>query len=569
MSNRFDDKKKGRVAMHEIQTGNYQCLEIFLKSLDGREGKLQIRKKKGIWREYPAGRFQYRLVKIPMEKNTRYELKLIHCEVSITYLSESADIMEQGVRFLEYQNGEWTEIENLHDWYDTPNREQYHFNAFKNWINDPNGLCYYKGYYHLYYQANPHSQEWNHMYWGHAASKDLMHWIHLPYVLEPQEEILESNHKKGGAFSGSAAVLDDEIVFYLTRHLGPPEDSEEDTIQYQTMVTSKDGIHFEKEIEIIRKPDETFSYNFRDPKVFLFEGIWQMILGAKVKGIPSLVRYSSEDGRAWNYEGVLLAEHTDGVYTFECPDFFPIDGVFTAVGSWMMYVDEQRRYQPTYYYIGNYEKENFHVKYRGLYDFGSNFYAVQSFEHNGRRIAIGWTADCYQEHVKEENGSYGAMAIPRELSVKNNILYRKPVEEIYTLLGKNICDVTGQNLSIKHLNQNGYYARIDFNKSTDFTILLGVSKDGKLWLIKEQKCIRIKTEGVKSKYVNFETEVEQVKKVEIFVDRRLTEVFINDGEEAGTKLFYQDSSDGIFKASFQEEGEVDRIQIFAMESIWR
>lgn len=291
--------------MNEIQTGNYQCLEIFLKSLEGREGKLQIRKKKGFWREYPAGRFQYRLVKIPMEKNTRYELKLIHCEVSITYLSESVDIMEQGVRFLEYHNGEWTEIENLHDWYDTPNREQYHFNAFKNWINDPNGLCYYKGYYHLYYQANPHSQEWNHMYWGHAASKDLFHWIHLPYVLEPQEEILESNHKKGGAFSGSAMVLEDEIVFYLTRHLGPPEDSEEDTIQYQTMVTSKDSIHFEKEIEIIKKPDETFSYNFRDPKVFLFEGVWQMILGAKVNGIPSLVRYSSEDGRAWNYEGVL------------------------------------------------------------------------------------------------------------------------------------------------------------------------------------------------------------------------------------------------------------------------
>ena len=75
---------------------------------------------------------------------------------------------------------------------DTPYREQYHFSPVVNWNNDPNGLCWFKGYYHLFYQLNPFEQEWNNMYWGHAASKDLVHWTHLPVVLEPQKEILDN-----------------------------------------------------------------------------------------------------------------------------------------------------------------------------------------------------------------------------------------------------------------------------------------------------------------------------------------------------------------------------------------
>ena len=113
---------------------------------------------------------------------------------------------------------------------DTPYREQYHFSPVVNWNNDPNGLCWFKGYYHLFYQMNPFGQEWNNMYWGHAASKDLVHWTHLPVVLEPQEEILDNLAIKGGAFSGSALPVGDEVYFYLTRHIGPQDDGW-DTIQ--------------------------------------------------------------------------------------------------------------------------------------------------------------------------------------------------------------------------------------------------------------------------------------------------------------------------------------------------
>lgn len=555
--------------MKTFQTGIYGCLEIFLRSLENEEGKLRIRKTGGMWEEYPAGRCQYMLTCIPLEKETEYEMELKHCKAGIAYLSEADDILESGVRFLEYQNGDWEHNKDLGRWYDTPNREQYHFNAYRNWINDPNGLCFYQGYYHLYYQANPHKQEWGHMYWGHAASRDLVHWTHLPYVLAPQQEILESEDKKGGAFSGSAVAMADEIVFYLTRHIGPPEDTEEDTVQYQTMVRSNDSIHFGEEKTIIEKPNDSFSYNFRDPKVVFYEGVWQMVIGSKVNGVPSLVRYISEDMEHWKYGGCLLKETTENVYTFECPDFFLLNGACVLVGSWMMYVDEQRRYQPTYYYIGDFEQEHFVTKSRGLYDFGSNFYAVQSFEHEGRRIAIGWTADCYGEHIPEENGSYGAMAIPRELSVKDGILFQKPVKEIYQLRGNCLCNVEGQNLHLCHLNKNCWYGRVQFYEDTDFRILIGSSKEGKIWLSRKGTQVVIKTEGVKSKYVNFVTEIERLLEAEIFVDRRLVEVYLNKGEKVGTKLFYQDGDDGIFDAEFDTENHVKRIEIYEMNGIWR
>lgn len=297
--------------MGGIYTGAYECLELFVKSLEGKQGKVVVTEENGTKRDYPAGSAQYRLHRIRLKKETSYDVSLENCEVSISYLSECEDLLDKGVRFLEWEDGCWREIADLKEWYQTPGREQYHFCPYKNWINDPNGLCWYQGYYHMYYQANPHSQEWAQMYWGHAASRDCVHWVHLPYTLEPQEELLNSEEGKGGAFSGSAVVLEDRIRFYLTRHRGPQEDSEEETVQYQTMVESVDGIHFGHETTIIEKPDETFSFNFRDPKVIRHENCWQMVLGTRINDIPSIVLYQSDDGKQWDYQGVLLEEKTE------------------------------------------------------------------------------------------------------------------------------------------------------------------------------------------------------------------------------------------------------------------
>lgn len=554
--------------MGEINTGCYGCFEGFVRSLPGKQGMVIVKNSQNMIRKYPSGNNHYRLLRIPLECDATYQVELEDCEVSICYLSESREMLDQGVRFLEYREGRWEETKNLKKWYQTPGREQYHFCAYKNWINDPNGLCWYQGYYHMYYQANPHSQEWDQMYWGHTVSKDCVHWVHLPYALEPQEELLDSVDRKGGAFSGSAAVLDHKIRFYLTRHEGPQEDSEEETLQYQTMVESADGIHFGEEKTIIYKPNEEFSFNFRDPKVIWYEGKWRMVIGARVQNTPVIVQYESEDGENWEYKGIILEEKTEGVYTIECPDMFPLDGRMVLTGACMFYSDEYRRFQPTYYYIGEYKDGKFTAETKGLYDFIGNFYAVQSFEHAGRQIAIGWIADLYHEHCPEKDGAYGSMAIPRELQIKNGKLYRRPIREIYQLKGQCFCKVEKQNVKLKHLNQNTYYAEVEFVKDTNFDILLGNSKDAQLRLVRNNQELRMITRGVHSHFVDFVTTIEHIYKLEIFMDRRVAEIFVNDGEEAGTKLFYQEQ-DGVFDAKFTDEDAVKEIAVYEMKGIWR
>lgn len=553
--------------MGDIYTEDYACLEIFAKSKGQLPGAVVVTDRKGNRRRFPAGEKQYRLLRIPVQKQTAYSVELADCTVSICYLSEAEDILERGVLFLEWKQGAWEKTRDLAQWYRTPGREQYHFVPYKNWINDPNGLCWYQGYYHMYYQANPHGQEWSHMYWGHAASRDCVHWVHLPYVLEPQEEILNAADRKGGAFSGSAVVLDDKIRFYLTRHLGPEEDSEEETVQYQTMVESKDSIHFGEERLIIEKPNADFSYNFRDPKVIWHEGLWQMVIGTRVRDIPSVALYQSKDGTSWSYQGILLQEKTEGVYTFECPDLFYLDQKAVVTGAWMFYSDEHRRFQPTYYYIGKVQDGKFQLESKGLYDFAGNFYAVQSFEHAGRRIAIGWISDFYNEHCPEENGAHGSMAIPRQLEVKDGVLYQRPIEEIYRQKGKCFCSVQGQDVSLKHLNRNCYYAALSFHADTDFEILLGKNEDAQLLLIRKGDCLQLESRGVRSHFVTCVTRLEALRKLEIFADHRTVEVFANDGERAGCKLFYPEK-DGIFQASFACAEHVDHIEIYEMKGIW-
>lgn len=550
--------------MIPIDTKGYSMLEIFAKSDSHREGTVELKDSKGEVRREKAGVGAYRLIRIPVEKEANYQLDGRFCQFGICYLSGHDNIMEEGVCFLE--NGRQYGKGDLGEIYDTPYREQYHFNPIHNWINDPNGLCWYQGNYHMFYQANPHGQVWDNMYWGHGVSRDLIHWIHLPYALEPQESLLGDPGRKGGAFSGSAVALEDRVVFYLTRHDGPMDDGAE-TVEWQTMTESKDLLTFQPEREIIRQKPAGAGHDFRDPKVVKLKDGWYLVLGSNLDGVSAILLYRSEDGEHWEYAGPLLTEPDRKATTIECPDFFYLDGSYVAVGALMKHTDDWGRYQMTRCYIGDFKDGRLEVSRRQWFDFGSNFYAVQSFEHQGRRIAMGWISDFYGEHVEVPGGAYGSMSLPRELQIRDGRLFVKPAEEVYELLGNQIysgCAMVG----LPKIRGNAYYVKARFTGYTDFQFLLGEDGDASIWLEQEHGTVGIRTMGTASSAVRFPAEVEWVKTVEIFVDRRTVEVFINGGEAAGTKVFYCSRKDGIFNARIQDIQKLGQIELYEMKSIW-
>lgn len=503
-------------------------------------------------------------LRIPVEKESVYILETENAEITLAYLSGRDDILEHGICVLDPEQGfEGMDKAGFKKWITTPYREQYHFSPIRNWMNDPNGLCWFQGYYHLFYQFNPFGQEWNNMYWGHAASRDLVHWTHLPVVLEPQEEILDDLSIKGGAFSGSAFPKENEVLFYLTRHIGPQGDGWE-TVQYQTMMRSRDMIHFEPEKDIIREKPKGVNYDFRDPKVGKFGDKWNIVVGACLDGKGSILLYESEDGENWKYKCPLLIEETP-IRTVECPDFFELDGKYAAMGAWMSHYDEGGRFQQCRYYVGNWHGEKLETQAQQWVDFGSNCYAAQTFLHKNRRILIGWICDFYQEHVKTEHGAYGSMTIPRVLHIRDNHVYTQPAEEIYSLKEKEIYCGEETSIEVKGIENNCYYAKISFEKPCDFDLLLGEDGDKSIFLIGRDGTVSLKMKGVKSENVQFPSCVKECRKAEIFVDGRTVEVYLNDGEDVGTRVFYNSSESGIFRLT---AAEPSRTELYTMNSIW-
>lgn len=551
-----------------MNTGQYTCLEIFAKQT-APGGSVRVISEMRERLEKAAGSTYYAWLKFSLEKNTEYEIVCDSCDVSLCYLSGNEDILETGVCYLErkQENGEFV-MQDPAVWYDRPAREAYHFAPWKNWMNDPNGLCWFQGYYHMFYQCNPHGQEWSNMYWGHAASQDLVHWTHLPIVLAPQEEILANPEvMKGGAFSGCAVADKEEVIFYLTRHRGPLQDGE-DTIEQQWMMRSRDMIHFTEEKCVIENPPNEASFDFRDPKVLKIGESWYMVLGSAIKGQGAILLYQSQDREHWQYVHPLLIEEQNQIRCFECPDLMELDGRFLALGAFMEHYDNCGRYQMSRYYIGDWQDQKLSTVKEGWFDFGSNCYAMQSFEHQGRRISIGWVSDFYGEHVEYRDGAYGSMTLPRQLHIRNDRLYVMPVEEVALLRGAILYQGGGENIVMPKIEGNAYRAKIQFTENTFFTILLGRDKERSISLIHDVKGLRIVTKGVKSEGIDFAADVEEVRDLEIYMDRRVVEVYVNEGEAVGTKVFYNTSQDGCFELCAMRVGNIERVELAMMKSIW-
>ena len=293
-------------------------------------------------------------------------------------------------------------------------------------MNDPNGLLWHKGEYHLFFQHNPHGAKWGHMSWGHAVSSNLLNWSELPVAISEDED--------GAIFSGSAVSDGDEIVAIYTRHT--------DTQQVQCIARSSDNGRTFTKFENNPVLDEG-KKDFRDPKVFRYKDHWIMCVAQPIERQISF--YKSFDLVHWQHlSNFGPAAAIDGIW--ECPDLFPLEVDGKEVWVLLVSLNPGGLYgSGTQYFVGDFDGENFSPKYstsepRWL-DFGKDNYAGVTInsEPNGHRIFIGWMANWLDVKDHPETSWTCQMTVPRFLGLtlyRNElVLTQHPIcEETYEIL---------------------------------------------------------------------------------------------------------------------------------------
>ena len=307
---------------------------------------------------------------------------------------------------------------------------KYHFKTKKGWVNDPNGLVWYNGYYHVFYQHTPDSETpdlHGRMYWGHAITKDFLNWQELPVALCP-----ETDYDRGGCWSGTAIVKDDVLYLFYASIETVDEGETKRKIQRVSVAYSNDGINFEKykgNPVIDHYPPEG-GPDFRDPAVTCIDGIYYCVMAS---GNPEtrkgrLLLYKSEDLFNWQYVGVM-SEWDNCRYT-ECPSFMPAaDGKYLLAASVCPY-DKDHYFSIMH---GKFENCVFTPEIIGFVDKGPDQYAGQVFrDHKGRNILISWIPGW--SYIGYAGKDVGCMSLPREIFVKDGVTYGYPVEEVRHLL---------------------------------------------------------------------------------------------------------------------------------------
>ncbi|MEQ8472003.1 MAG: glycoside hydrolase family 32 protein [Marinoscillum sp.] len=434
-------------------------------------------------------------------------------------------------------------------------RPAYHFTPPSNWMNDPNGMVYFEGEYHLFYQHYPDSNVWGPMHWGHAVSSDMINWEHLPIALYPDS--------LGYIFSGSAVIdwnnttgfgteENPPMVAIYTYHDPVGASEREDDFQYQGIAYSLDKgrnwVKYENN-PVLPNPGIV---DFRDPKVSWNEAFkqWTMILAVK----DHINLYSSPNLIDWALEsefGETIGAH-GGVW--ECPDLFRLSDQ-NGEEKWVMLVSINpggpQGGSATQYFIGDFDGSTFtpNDTTTRWVDYGADNYAGVTWsdipEDDGRRLFLGWMSNWQYANVVPTFNWRSAMTIPRELrlqTIQNEpILQSMPVKELESLFDpakeiKSGAELPSKSyrLTLTNIPESGF--SVSF--SNDQSEVLEVKLDKKRLTIDRSKA------GVADFNDAFAAVHEaplkglEVATLEIYMDQSSIEVFVNDGAVVMTDLFF-------------------------------
>ena len=428
----------------------------------------------------------------------------------------------------------WREMK-YSDSFDTANREhfrpQYHHTPLYGWMNDPNGMFYKDGVWHLYYQWNPYGSHWENMTWGHSTSRDLSHWEAQPTAIEADA--------LGTIFSGSCVVDGDRVVAFYTS-----------AGQHQTQSTAvshDNGLTFEKyagnPIITSDQPD------FRDPKAFWNEEarLWNLILAVG----QEMHIYSSKDLKQWRFESTFGKEYGGHGGVWECPDLFKIDDKWVLLCN----INPGGPFggSATQYFIGQFDGHKFTCesmpKVTKWLDHGKDHYATVSFYNapDDRRVVLAWMSNWQYANQVPTKQFRSANSIPRDLGLfhdgEETYVSVVPSKEMLAARGAKLkkptdcCEIVvdvKQNCTIELSNALGERVVMTYD-AQKHTFAMDRTKSGDVSFSEAFPCVTTApTHGA-------------LKQLRLFVDRCSLEAFDADGRMAMTNLVFPTEPYNIIK----------------------
>ncbi len=488
--------------------------------------------------------------------------------------------------------------------YDETYRPQYHFAPAKNWMNDPNGPIYYKGEYHLFYQYNPFGNVWGHMSWGHAVSRDLVHWEHLPVAIPEENGIMIFSgstvvdwHNSSGFCKEANAAEPSCLVAIYTGHT--------ETLQTQNLAYSNDrGRTWTK---YAGNPVlDLHMQDFRDPKVFWYEPSHKWVMVAALPTLHKVRFFGSTDLKQWRaLSDFGPAGGTAGVW--ECPDLFPLP-VEGEPGQtrWVLSINLNpgglMGGSADQYFVGQFDGTTFvdaNLPEQTLWaDYGKDFYASTSFSDipatDGRRIWLGWLLNWEYATKVPTSRWRGVQSIPRVLSLKRFPegirMVQSPVKELESLRQNHVSlgemDIVAANGALLAKRVHGdaleIIAELDSGNSSEAGIRVRVGKDESTTIGVDWGKQEVFVDRTRSGDIAFDERFpgrhagpllpagDKRVKLHIFVDRSSVEVFVNDGSTViSDAIFPSRDSQGIELYSSGGQARIVKLEVWTLQSAWR
>lgn len=400
-----------------------------------------------------------------------------------------------------------------------PLRPRYHFLPPANWINDPNGLIYWRDVYHLFYQYNPHGAFWGTIHWGHASSADMVHWEHHPIALRPGPDAYD----RDGCWSGCA--IDDAGIPTLF-YTGKEQDQEHVCIARGD--ANLQNWHKDPTNPIIASPPaELNASGFRDPFVWYEDNTWWMVIGSGTgEQRGAVLLYRSHDLTQWQYmHPLLVGDGTNGTM-WECPNFFHL-------GDRAVLIVSVLPLEQVLVFVGTYQQGVFLPDYSTLLDGGPTYYAPQVIRNaDNEWLILGWL----KEKQERDADWAGALSLPRILSLHDNSrLSIQPIPALKQLRGhtqtytKDLYPGDSAPISINHLGQ--WECEGTIYPATEGSLTLTLEDEEQEYVtihlnLAEQKCGMQNAQQAVETWLSYHMSSDALLHIHCFFDHSVIEVFI-------------------------------------------